>query len=228
MNSILTDSGRAAFASYLKARTLFMAWGTGVEASDTNQTHTDVFSGGSLSVGYTNISALSLAPAAGGANYVQGVDYSVNLVTGILTAISGGIGGTSVIANFYVNPPTPLQSATALVGEVGRRLVTVVEYCTPDDAGTIVVDGTKYTASSDPTPYLHIGVTFAPSDAPSAVIKEYAIYSDGTTDPSLPGGQKYFSGGQILALGKLVTIRNIDTITRTSVASEKFDLVIPF
>jgi hypothetical protein len=168
--AVLTNSGRVAMASALKAGTLHLAWGSGDIAWD----------------------------------------------------------------NTFV-PESITQ--TELVAEVGRRLATSIQYAVPDVNGDIIVpifndpesitEVRKYTVSAVPTAYLYMRFNFDYADAPSSVIREVGVFSECTTNPALPEGQKYFVPADIVEPGLLVSVQNLaHSLTRSADSRQSFEFVL--
>ncbi|OQS45412.1 hypothetical protein [Chromobacterium violaceum] len=121
--------------------------------------------------------------------------------------------------------PEPID-ATALVSEVGRRLITEVRFVAEDPAGEIVVPTGRYRVSNDPTRHLLLRIAFEFGDAPASVIREVAVFAGSKTQPDLPAGQRYFTPDQIAAPGILVALERITPIHRSPATRETFEHVI--
>lgn len=131
-----------------------------------------------------------------------------------------------------------LIEATALVSEIGRRLITVKTFVEPDEAGDIVVptglnpDGTsqlsRYRQVEHPTPFLYLRVNYDYDDASMAVIREMAVFVDAVTDPALPPGQFYFTPGDVLEPGLYLTGQIIrPAINRSPSVRQSIEFVLP-
>lgn len=129
-------------------------------------------------------------------------------------------------AGWDSSPVNPSITDTALVAEVGRHIVTVAEYCTPDNAGSIVVPNGKFTVSGTPTNNIHLLFNFDFADSVDAIIREIGVFSDSTIVSGLPGGQLYFTPAQVLTQGKLVLLERIPKITRTALVRQTFEFVL--
>ena len=123
-------------------------------------------------------------------------------------------------------PVQETPTATALVAEVGRRTIIIAQYCVPDDAGSIVIPGGRFNISSAPTNYLYLRATFEFEDAPTAAIREVAIFSDSEVIAGLPAGQMYFTPNQISAPGLLLAVERFASITRSLSVRQSFDFVL--
>jgi hypothetical protein len=130
----------------------------------------------------------------------------------------------------WLTPPAESSSATALIAELGRRVATQFFYVVPDEAGAISVASGRYSASpgNAPTRHLYVTVDFDYAEASSAVVREVAIFSDTVVQSGLPGGQAYFTPGQITDPGLMLYIENLVPIFRNPQTTENFSVVVTF
>ena len=113
-----------------------------------------------------------------------------------------------------------------MVNEVGRRLVTQVQFVTEDPTGEIIVPTGRYTVSATPTRHLLFRIAYDFGDAPASVIREVALFAGTEVQAGLPAGQRYFEPGQIVAPGTLVALERITPIHRSPATRETFEHVI--
>ena len=126
---------------------------------------------------------------------------------------------------------TPVQetiSETALVAEVGRRLVSQVKYVTPDAAGTIIVPTGTFSESVNPTKHVYMKFLFDYADAPTTTIREAAVFVGTTTNPALPAGQMYFNPAVIVSAGTLLVIQRFTKVIRSNSVRQQFEFVVTF
>lgn len=116
----------------------------------------------------------------------------------------------------------------SLVNEIGRRKAAVVRYCTPDSGGEVVVPTGRFTFSDEPTRHIYMRFNFDFFDAPTAIIRETAVFIGTETDPSLPPGQMYFEPGQIIDRGVLLVIERIPKFERSQSVRQSFEFVVTF
>lgn len=116
----------------------------------------------------------------------------------------------------------------ALTNEIGRRKASVVRYCEPDPAGEIIVPTGRFTESIEPTKYLFLRFNFDYFDAPSATIREFAVFVGTKTDPSLPAGQMYFEPADVVEAGTLLVTERVKKIDRDASVRPSFEFVIEF
>lgn len=130
----------------------------------------------------------------------------------------------------WLTPPGESPNATALIAEVGRRTATSWAYVVEDAEGEIVAPTGAFSLSpgNAPTSNIWVMANFAFSDAPSAVIREVAVFSDTEVIAGLPAGQAYFTPGQLTSPGILLYLENITPIFRSSAIQENFEAVISF
>ncbi|WP_394027473.1 hypothetical protein [Desulfovibrio falkowii] len=131
-----------------------------------------------------------------------------------------------------------LVNATALVAEVGRRIVSSVGFVTPDDAGGIVVpvsqgasgevQEVRYKTSTTPTPYLYVLTNFDFADAANAVIREMGVFMGGSPVEGVPPGQRYFLPAEIADPGLLLAAQIIiPSINRSPSVRQSVEFVLP-
>lgn len=119
-------------------------------------------------------------------------------------------------------------SDSALVNEVGRRRVSVVRFCEPDANGEIVVPTGRFKESETPTKHLYMRFNFDFFDAPTASIREVAVFIGTETDPELPPGQMYFEPADIVDTGTLLVIERTDKFDRSASVRQSFEFVVTF
>jgi hypothetical protein len=123
--------------------------------------------------------------------------------------------------------PEPTNAA-ALVDEVGRRLATHVGFVLPDAAGEIEMVSGKYTASAEPTQWVHVRATFDFADAVGEELRELGIFIAAQPVDGLPAGQRYFTPEQIAEAGELYCLERIPVFTRNGAVRQVFEYVLPF
>lgn len=130
----------------------------------------------------------------------------------------------------WVSAPSENPTATALLNEVGRRTVTQCLFVVPDSAGSIDTGSGKLSPSpgNAPTNNLYVKANFDFADASGSVIREAAVFVGTQVAAGLPGGQQYFTPGQITDPGILLQIENFVPIFRSPAIQENFEYVITF
>lgn len=123
--------------------------------------------------------------------------------------------------------PEPVD-ATALVAEIGRRVVTQVGFVLPDDAGLIEMPQGKYTLSAAPTRWLYVRTVFAFDEAPAAQIREVALFAGTQVAAGLPPGQRYFTPAQVTTPGKIFLLDRSQNFMRNGAVRSAFEYVLPF
>lgn len=127
---------------------------------------------------------------------------------------------------------TPAQDptdATALVDEIGRRLVADVGYCTPDPAGDIELpSGARYARSATPTSYLYLRCPFDYADGQGETVREIAVFMGTKTDPALPPGQRFFTPAQVTDAGAIYLVERRVATQRTGLLRMLEEIIIPF
>lgn len=155
--------------------------------------------------------------------FVQSAPQAVALAvkqTGVWVAWGRGDPGWDVMPI-----PEPVN-ATALTDEAGRRRAQVVEYCTPDAAGSIVVPQGTYAISVAPTKHLYVRCNFANADAVGEEIREGAVFTGATLSPSVPIGQDYFLPADVLTIGQMLMLERFAKITRSVDFSVSLEFVM--
>lgn len=225
----LTSSGRTALAISVKDRPIHLAWGNGQTWWDSNQAETPTFSNNQLSLTYGNVSNVVVKSLDQTTTFTDVTDYTVNATTGVIDRVTTGsiAAGAQVSVEYFVTRPTEATSSAALANEVGRRIATQVDFCTPNNAsGSIVVPTGRFDVSSTPTNNLYMRFVYDFADAAGEVIREQAVYIDTVTDVNLPSGQTYFDATDVTTQGTLLVIQHSPAITRLSSTRETFEFVI--
>lgn len=128
---------------------------------------------------------------------------------------------------------TPVPESTddaALVAEVGRRLATSVRFCVPDPAGEIVVPTGRFreVAEGEKSRHLYMRFNFDFTDAPTAEIREVAVFVGTVTDSGLPPGQMYFEPADVIDPGVLLVIERTPKFDRSPSVRQSFEFVVTF
>lgn len=126
-------------------------------------------------------------------------------------------------------PPAESLSATALVDEIGRRKATEVAYVEADELGTIVLPNGTWSITATPTQFLYVRTLFAFADAPSAVIREVAVFLNTVAEVGVPPGQLYLEPADVADAGQMYSLQNLSAaITRSPTTREQFEFVLTF
>lgn len=226
----LTSSGRTALAIAIKDRDIHLAWGNGETWWDSNQAEVKAFNASDeLALTYGNISQVVVTSTDGLTTYTAAQDYSVAADTGVITRISSGqiAAQQTVNVEYFVTRPVEGATSSQLANEVGRRLATQVEFCTPNNtSGTIVVPTGRFDVSATPTNNLYMRFVYDFADGAGEIIREQAVYIDTVVDSQLPVGQMYFDATDITSAGTLLVIQHSPAITRLNSTRETFEFVI--
>jgi len=229
--AILTASGRAALAAAIKQQTLHLALGEGDPLWDTSLSISTSFDeAGVIPLGFAHLAEIRVSTVDGQTLYALDADYSANAREGVLRRLPASTipeRGEVTIA-FKVSHPPELIGQTALLREVGRRLVNETHFVAADPQGEIVVPTGRYRLSSEPTNHLFIRVRFDFEDAATSVLREQGLFVGTQTDPALPIGQRYFSPAQITEPGILLVLQNSVPIVRGPSTRETFEFVVTF
>lgn len=244
--AILTRSGRAALAAAIKAQPLHIALGEGNPDWDTTKSGAFTVTTDTVTLPHHPVSAVSVtspdySPGVLGGDgnpvvpstgtlYAAGVDYTLDAAGGVITRLPGGglALGAAVRIGYRVDRPAEDPSSTALLAEVGRRLVEEAEFVTPDPDGGIVVPTGRYAVSATPTQHLFVRVRFDFADAAAATVREQALFVGSVTDPALPPGQRYFTPAEVEAPGILLLLQRSVPIVRQPSTRETFEFVVTF
>lgn len=127
-----------------------------------------------------------------------------------------------------LNPVPETVDDASLVDEIGRRAASVVSYCIPDLNGEIITPTGRFAASAEPTKNVYLRFNFDFNDAPSATIREIAVFVGTETQAGLPPGQMYFEPSQITDPGTLLVIERIAKIDRSASLKQSFEFVVTF
>lgn len=118
---------------------------------------------------------------------------------------------------------------TALVDEIGRRLVTEKVFVARDPQGSIETpDGTRYSVSQAPTRYLLIRTTFAYGEAVDQPIREMGVFMGTEINADVPPGQYYVEPGQLAKPGELYTLERRNAVVRPANKRDMEEIILPF
>lgn len=116
----------------------------------------------------------------------------------------------------------------ALINEVGRRSVSTIRYCEPDENGSIIVPTGRFEESPVATNHLYMRFNFDFFDAPTASIREVAVFIGTELVPNLPGAQMYFEPADVDDPGILLIVERIARLDRSSSIRQSFEFVVTF
>lgn len=120
------------------------------------------------------------------------------------------------------------RSATGLTHEVGRRLISLAEYCEPSETGDIIMRGAKFRHSSTPTPHLHLRADFDFDDGLGETIRELGVFIGTVPLSTVPQGKRYLKPNELQSTGILLALDHITQIERGVASRISFDFVITF
>jgi hypothetical protein len=128
----------------------------------------------------------------------------------------------------WSTPPSEQTAQTALLKEVGRRVIDEVYFVETNANGEIAVPSGRFSISSAPTNNLFIRCKFDFTDASTSTIREQALFVGTVTNPALPVGQKYFLPTDLVDAGILLVLENSSPIIRQPSTRETFEFVVTF
>ncbi len=229
--AILTTSGRAALAAAIKAQTLHLALGEGDPLWDTTKAISTPFDeAGVIELGFSHLADIRVTSLDEQTEYLLDGDYSANAREGVIRRLPASRipEQGDVTVHFKIAHPPESISQTALLREVGRRVVDEVHFVTADPEGEIVVPTGRYRLSVDPTNHLFIRVRFDFEDAATSVVREQGLFVGCATDPALPIGQQFFVPSQVTDPGILLVLQHSVPIVRQPSTRETFEFVVTF
>ena len=229
--AILTASGRAALAAAIKEQTLHLALGEGDPLWDTTKAISSSFDeAGVIELGFTHLADIRVTSLDDQTEYLLDVDYRANTREGVIRRLPDSTipEGGDVTVHFKIAHPPESIGQTALLREVGRRVVDEVHFVTADAQGEIVVPTGRYRLSNEPTNHLFIRVRFDFEDAATSVVREQGLFVGTQTDPALPIGQKFFIPAQVADPGILLVLQHSVPIVRQPSTRETFEFVVTF
>ena len=229
--AILTTSGRAALAAAIKAQTLHLALGEGDPLWDTTKSISTPFDeAGVIELGFQHLADIRVTSLDEQTEYLLDGDYSANAREGVIRRLPASRipEQGDVTVHFKIEHPPESIGQTALLREVGRRVVDEVHFVTADPEGEIVVPTGRYRLSADPTNHLFIRVRFDFEDAATSVVREQGLFVGTQTDPALPIGQKFFIPAQVADPGILLVLQHSVPIVRQPSTRETFEFVVTF
>ncbi|EJG5414282.1 hypothetical protein NAD41_000883 [Salmonella enterica] len=139
-------------------------------------------------------------------------------------------GSGDVVWDSSTLPPAPSTGATTLVAEVGRRVVTQTQYCTPKTGGEIIVSQGQFTATPNnaPSKYLYLRFAYDFMDAANVDIRELGVFVGGTMNGAGTNGYWDTSRTPPTNPGQLLVLENIQKLHRSQQVKQQFEFVIQF
>lgn len=200
----------------LFAQHLHMAWGSGDPNWETTQPINATFDQhDTIVLPYAiGLGSVVLKSHDGATTYALNVDYTLNLNAGTISRIGGGAinAGATMSGSYYAKTPTEPSGATGLVNELGRRVVDSAQFLVVDANGVIVdPSGAHFSVTATQTNMGLFTATFDYGDAPTATIREIAIFTASVPVAGLPDGQRYFTPDQLQSTGTLLSLQNFST-----------------
>jgi hypothetical protein len=231
----LTHTGRRAYLDQLKSGVVHFAFGSGSDNWGAGATYNgNCPSNHEINLGIPFISAVSVRNLTTGMVGAIGdpednrdffVDYNGGVV--YVNANFAATGASLRITyNHGFNDEN--YEATDLITRNFHKLCQVKEYVHPDDDGTILWNGGKYSIVGGESDWLYVAVAIEATDMPTGVIREVGVFLNPTVVNGLPGGQITFTPNQVTDKGRCMLINNYPTITRNTATridfAEIFDL----
>lgn len=133
------------------------------------------------------------------------------------------------LASWDTEPESEPSNAVALVAEVGRRTVSLVDFVIPDLMGGIELpSGERYALSATPTPWLYVRTVYDYLDANGHTIREFALCVGTQLQAGLPAGQRYFTPDQVVNPGRMYLLNRDERVVRTGSTFHSIEIVLPF
>lgn len=128
-------------------------------------------------------------------------------------------------------PVAVTVNETALVNEIGRIKPSFTTFVVQDPLGTItapIVGGVgveRFSISSTPTNHVYFQFSFEATHASTATIRETGLFIGGTTNPSLPAGQMYFTPSEVATTGRLAIAERATPLVRSIANNQSYGVV---
>ncbi len=116
--------------------------------------------------------------------------------------------------------------ATALVDEIGRRQASVVQFCTPDANGGIIVPNGRFSESTVATNHLYCRFNFDYTEAVGESIREVGIFIGTVPVSTVPAGQFYLLPSEVSDPGFLLVLERFTKFDRSAAVRQAFEFVI--
>jgi hypothetical protein len=199
-----------------------LAWGAGSTSWETQNIQELTFNSEQIQLPQAPVKNVVVAASTG---EVLPEYYSVDAITGVITRLNAALPDT-VTVTYTADTPQESALTTYLVAEIGRRIVDQIEFCTPEETGTISLSSGRFSISTDPTNHLYYKTTFDYEDASTATIRELGLYIGTIVANDLPTGQRYFTPDQLTDPGILLVNENIPPLIRSVATRESFEFVV--
>ncbi|GHS92983.1 hypothetical protein AGMMS49949_05720 [Alphaproteobacteria bacterium] len=221
--AILTKSGRTALAVSLKVQPVHLAWGAGEATWETSHAANLVFDDNRISLPHAPVKNVVLTADA--TTFNAGEDTAFDMTTGIITRLNSDIPDIVSLSYAIATPQESIQ-ATALLNEVGRRIVDEVSFCVGDSEGLLVTPTGRFSVTTEPTNQLYFHCTFDFADGSHETIRELGIFMGTEVSETCPLGQRYFVPSELTNPGILLVCENTVPLIRTEATREAFSFVV--
>jgi hypothetical protein len=226
------SGGSLTVGNYVYKVTTLNNGGESTPSSSTGATISS--SGGTINITWSPVSG-----ATGYNIYGRTVANNYQLI-GTTTSTSFLDNGTAALVN--INPPVsdgtsaspwtssvpaPSVGLTGLYQEVGRRLVSLIQYVYPSSTGSYSTTAGRWAVSTVPTNYVYTYVGFDTTDADTNTIYQFGLFI-GTAAITGYVNASYLLPGQISNPGTLLALDNVAPIIRNSSTSEIHQIVMTF
>lgn len=126
------------------------------------------------------------------------------------------------------SPVSETVDATELRNEIGRREASQAIFCEPNTEGGLIVPEGRFSPSATATKWIYLRFAFDFADAPSASIREVAVYLGTARKSGVPSQQEYLIPSEINDFGRLLVVEHIPRIDRSPAVRQQFEFVIQF
>ena len=123
-------------------------------------------------------------------------------------------------------PEAEPLDATGLIDEIGRRQASIVQFCTPDDNGGIIVPNGRFRESAEATNHLYCRFNFDYTEAVGETIREVGIFVGTVPVDTVPAGQFYLSPSEVSDPGFLLVLERFAKFERSAAVRQAFEFVI--
>ncbi|MDK2594649.1 hypothetical protein [Pseudoalteromonas obscura] len=131
-------------------------------------------------------------------------------------------------ASQWQTPSAEPINATELADPIGYRKAKKVGYCYPDDQGDILIQGGRFSLSTQPTQHVYCEFSFDFTDGAGETVRELGLMSGTQANADLPDGLVYLTPEQVASSGTLLLLEHRAPLIREQGVRESFEFVVSF
>lgn len=227
--TILTIAGKADLLSAWKDSELFMGFGAGDEDWFTSRVQEETFDGeNEIDLGFPLIAEVVVKSQDEETIYTEDDDYTVNLITGIVTRVAeGSIPALAIVkVSFNTSAPAIVAGDVGLIEPIAYKKITGKSFAELDDEGTVIVDTGTFALVEGRRENLYVTVTLTPDELEGETIREIGIFRGLERAEGVDVDQALLLPADVDDPGILVALKRRSPQVRDGITENKYQRVL--